>query len=161
MNDTESRHDAAQLQASLTPGVVIVASTGTGPFEQIMLNGRHLLHADEPVAAGGGDAGPSPYELLVMALGSCTSMTLHLYAARKQWPLKQVIVRLRYDRVYAEDCENCEKPAAKIDRIEKRLELIGPLDAAQQARLLEIADQCPVHRTLTSKVDIRTTLGAF
>jgi putative redox protein len=161
MNDSEARRDIDRLQVSLTPGVVMVASTGMAPFEQIMLDGRHVLRADEPLNAGGGDAGPGPYELLVMALGSCTSMTLHLYAIRKQWPLKQVIVRLRHARVYAEDCEGCEKSTAKIDRIERRIELIGPLDKTQQDRLLEIADQCPVHRTLTSKIDIRTALGTF
>jgi putative redox protein len=93
-----------------------------------------------------------------MALGSCTSMTVHLYAARKKWPLEQVVVRLHHAKVYAEDCADCENPKAKIDRIDKSLEFIGALDDAQRSRLVEIAEQCPVNRTLTSKIDIRTAL---
>jgi putative redox protein len=87
------------IQQSVAAGSVVVASTGTGPFEQILLDGRHALHADEPVPVGGSDAGPGPYELLLMALGSCTSMTVNLYAARKKWTLERVIVRLRHERV--------------------------------------------------------------
>jgi putative redox protein len=160
MDNKTSRRDMAALQASVTAGMVVVASIGAGPFEQIMLDGRHTIQADEPVAAGGGDAGPSPYELLLMALGSCTSMTVHLYAARKKWPLEQVIVRLRHARVHVQDCADCEQPSSMLDRIERNIAFIGPLDEAQQSRLLEIADHCPVHRTLTSKVDIRTALVA-
>ena len=154
------RRDPSTLQREVTPGTVIVASTGNGAFEQALLDGRHRLAADEPLAAGGGDAGPGPYELLLMALGSCVSMTLQLYAGRKQWPLDQVIVRLRHERVYIEDCIDCADPKARIDRIHKQVELIGALDAGQRARLAEIADQCPVHRTLTSKIDIHTELVA-
>jgi putative redox protein len=151
--------DTRTLQASITAGTVIVASTGTGPFEQILLDGRHALTADEPVAAGGGDAGPGPYELLLMALGSCTSMTVHLYATRKKWPLEQVVVRLRHDKVHAKDCADCEDKPTMLDRIERNIEFIGPLDETQRARLRDIADKCPVHRTLTSKIDIRTTVS--
>lgn len=158
MADVTTRRDQGALQASLSPGTVIVASTGAGAFEQVLLDGRHNLHADEPVAAGGGDRGPGPYELLLMALGSCTSMTVHLYATRKNWPLEQVVVRLKHAKVYADDCADCENPKAKIDRIDKILEFIGPLDDSQRTRLVEIAGQCPVHRTLTSKIDIRTVL---
>ena len=157
MSSATTRHDPGELQASVPAGTVIVASTGAGPFDQILLDGRHTLRADEPVAAGGSDAGPGPYELLLMALGSCTSMTVNLYAARKKWPLEQVVVRLQHSRVHAEDCVDCEDPKSKIDRIDKSVELIGSLDEAQRARLLQIADQCPVHRTLTSKIEIRTT----
>jgi putative redox protein len=92
-----------------------------------------------------------------MSLGSCTSMTIHMYASRKKWPLAQVVVRLRHSKVYAEDCADCEKPTAKIDRIEREIEVIGALDGEQRSRLLEIANQCPVHRTLSSKIDIKTT----
>ncbi len=152
------RRDAAALQALVVPGNVVVASTGAGPFDQIMLNGRHSLRADEPVSAGGADAGPGPYELLLMALGSCTSMTVHMYAAKKQWPLEQVVVNLRHQRRYAEDCADCEKPGALLDHIDRNIEFAGPLDDSQRARLLEIADHCPVHKTLTSKIVIKTRL---
>src|SRR5215470_10001681 len=118
-NHTMSRLDATALQNSVKPGTVVVASTGTGPFDQIMLNGRHELRADEPAAAGGSDGGPNPYELLLMSLGSCTSMTVQLYAARKQWPLEQVIVRLRQERVHLQDFADCEKPDAMVHRIDK------------------------------------------
>jgi putative redox protein len=158
MSSATTRHNPGELQTSMPAGTVIVASTGAGPFDQIMLDGRHTLQADEPVAAGGSDSGPGPYELLLMALGSCTSMTVNLYAARKKWPLEQVVVRLQHSRVHAEDCADCEDPKSRIDRIDKSVELIGSLDEAQRTRLLQIADQCPVHRTLTSKtIDIRST----
>jgi putative redox protein len=157
MTSATTRRDPSALQASVPAGTVIVASTGAGPFEQILLDGRHTLHADEPASAGGGDSGPGPYELLLMALGSCTSMTVNLYAARKKWPVEQVIVRLSHSRVHAEDCADCEDPKSMIERVDKSVELIGSLDEAQRARLLQIADQCPVHRTLMSKFDIRTT----
>ena len=157
MTSATTRHDPSALQASVPAGTVVVASTGAGPFDQIMLDGRHTLQADEPASAGGGDSGPGPYELLLMALGSCTSMTINMYATRKKWPLEQVVVRLKHSRVHAEDCVDCEDPKSKIDRIDKSVELIGSLDEAQRTRLLQIADQCPVHRTLTSKtIDIRT-----
>lgn len=152
------RRDARALQASMPVGTVVVASTGGGQFEQIMLDGRHTLQADEPVSVGGGDAGPGPYELLLMALGSCTSMTVHMYAARKKWPLDQVVVTLRHQRVHVQDCADCQDGKTMLDRIDKRMELIGALDEAQRTRLVEIAGHCPVHRTLTSKVDIRTEL---
>ena len=158
MPDATSRRDASALQASVTAGTVVVASTGAGPFQQALLDGRHSLLADEPMAAGGGDSGPGPYELLLMALGSCTSMTVHLYAARKKWPLEQVVVRLKHAKVHADDCADCEDPKSRIDRIDKSLAFIGPLDEAQRSRLVEIAGQCPVHRTLTSRIDIRTVL---
>src|SRR2546423_13712754 len=118
-----TRQDAQTLQQSIVPGSVIVASTGMGPFEQILLDGRHALRANEPVAVGGGDAGPGPYELLLMALGSGTSMTVNMYAARKNWTLDQVVVQLRHDRVHADDCVNCEDPKSMVDRILCSIEL--------------------------------------
>jgi putative redox protein len=161
MDNTAARQDAQTLQQSIVPGSVIVASTGMGPFEQILLDGRHTLRADEPVAVGGGDVGPSPYELLLMALGSCTSMTINMDATRKKWALDQVVVRLRHERAYPDDCVNCEDPKSKIDRIWCSIELVGALDDAQRTRLMEIARQCPVHRTLTNKIEIRTELVAL
>jgi len=161
MDNTAARQDAQALQQSIVSGSVLVASTGTCPFEQILLDGRHSLRADEPVAVGGGDVGPGPYELLLMALGSCTSMTINMYATRKKWTLDQVVVRLRHERAYPDDCVNCEDPKSKIDRIWCSIELVGTLDEAQRARLMEIAKQCPVHRTLTNKIEIRTDLVAI
>jgi putative redox protein len=147
-----------QSQSTVAPGTVVVTDNGEGPFGQALLDGRHLLKADEPVAASGKDAGPNPYELLLMSLGACTSMTLRLYATRKAIPLEHVVVRLRHAKVHADDCANCETKPAMIDRIERAIELVGTLDEPQRARLLQIAEMCPVHRTLSAKVDIRTTL---
>jgi putative redox protein len=150
------RRNQDSLRASVAAGTVVVASTGQGMFQQVMLDGRHAIYADEPVAAGGNDTGPGPYELLLMALGSCSSMTVHLYAAGKKWPLEQVVVTLSQERVHARDCANCEDQGSMIHRIQKKVELIGALDDAQRARLLEIADKCPVHRTLTSRIEIES-----
>jgi putative redox protein len=147
-----------ELQSTIAPGMVVVTDSGAGPLGQALLDGRHVLAAAEPVAAGGMDSGPNPYELLLMALGGCTSMTLRLYANRKGWPLERVVVRLSHAKVHALDCAECESRPAMIDRIERTIELVGALDATQRTRLLQIAEQCPVHRTLTSKIDIRTTL---
>ena len=139
------------------PREVVVHGSAKG-FAQEVAVGGHRLTADEPVAAGGTDTGPNPYDLLLAALGSCTSMTVGLYARRKQWPLEAVRVRLRHARIHAADCEDCETTVAMLDRIECDLELVGPLDAEQRARLLDIATKCPVHRTLTSEIAIRTRL---
>jgi putative redox protein len=136
---------------------VIVTGKATGLAQEISI-GRHRLTADEPIAAGGTDTGPGPYELLLAALGSCTSMTLALYARRKQWPLEAVTVRLRHSRIHAADCASCETHEGMLDQIERDVELVGDLDAGQRARLLEIANMCPVHRTLTSQIAIQTRL---
>jgi putative redox protein len=159
MTKPTDRRNTDVLQSSAAAGTVVVASTGTGMFQQVMLDGRHVLYADEPVAAGGNDTGPGPYELLLMALGSCTSMTVHLYAAGKKWPLEQVVVTLSQERAHARDCANCEDKSAMIHRIYTKVELIGALDDTQRARLLEIADKCPVHRTLTSRIEIQSALA--
>ena len=134
---------------------VLVQETGRG-LQQEVTTGRHRLIADEPVEAGGLDSGPGPYDFLLTALGACTSMTLRIYAQHKRLPLDRVTVWLTHDRIHAADCESCETKEGKVDRIERVITLTGALDDAQRARLLEIADKCPVHRTLTSKVDIRT-----
>jgi putative redox protein len=139
------------------PREAIVQGSSSG-FAQEITIGPHRLVVDEPVTVGGTDRGPGPYDLLIAALGACTSMTISLYARRKQWPLESVTVRLRHSRIYAEDCENCETKEGKLDRIEREVELHGPLSEEQRARLLEIASRCPVHRTLVSEIDIRTRL---
>jgi uncharacterized OsmC-like protein/fermentation-respiration switch protein FrsA (DUF1100 family) len=138
---------------------VRVVEAGQGKFAQDIYAGRHRLRADEPIASGGADSGPNPYDLLLAALGACTSMTLRLYANAKQLPLTGVSVALKHDRVHASDCAECVTKDAKIDRIERVLTLEGDLDDAQRAKLKEIADKCPVHRTLHSEVSIRTTLA--
>jgi putative redox protein len=140
-------------------GTVIVRETRRGLFEQEVIAGRHHLTADEPVNVGGLDSGPGPYELLLAALGACTSMTLRLYADRKKLPLTRTEVRLRHSRIYATDCAECETKEGMLDRIERIITLEGELDAEARKRLLEIADKCPVHRTLISEIDIRTTEG--
>jgi putative redox protein len=148
------------LQLTIDKGSVIVVERGDGKFTQMMLDGEHVLLADEPRAAGGDDRGPSPYRLLLMALGSCTSMTIRLYAARKGWPLERTTVRLRHFRDYIVDCEDCEDKDAKMERIERVIEFAGDLDDAQRAKLLEIANKCPVHRTLESKIHIDSRLAS-
>jgi len=138
------------------PGTVIVRETRRGMFQQDIITGAHRLIADEPVNVGGLDSGPGPYELLLAALGACTSMTLRLYADNKKLPLTRVQVRLRHSRIYAADCAECETKEGMLDHIERVISLEGELDDKQRARLMEIADKCPVHRTLKSEVDIRT-----
>jgi len=137
-------------------GTVVVRETRVGLFQQEIIAGPHRFLADEPVKAGGLDSGPGPYDLLVAALGACTSMTLRLYADRKRLPLTRTRVRLRQNKIHAIDCAECETKEGMIDRIERVITLEGDLDAAQRARLMEIADMCPVHRTLKSEIDIRT-----
>lgn len=137
---------------------VIVRGSSTG-YAQEVSAGEHRLRADEPVALGGTDTGPSPYDFLLVALGSCTSMTLRMYADRKGWPLEGVTVRLRHEKIHARDCEECETRAGRVDQIERTIELEGALSDEQRARLLEIADKCPVHRTLNAEVRIRSSLA--
>jgi uncharacterized OsmC-like protein len=137
-------------------GVVVIR--GSGGFAQEIIAGSHHFVSDEPASAGGTDSGPTPYDLLLAALGSCTSMTIAMYARRKQWALERVTIRLRHSRVHAEDCAACETREAKLTVIERDIELDGELDEEQRARLLAIANRCPVHLTLTSRIDIRTRL---
>ena len=138
-------------------GVVSVRGT-TEVFAQEIVAGSHRFVSDEPARAGGTDSGPTPYDLLLASLGSCTSMTLVMYARRKQWPLQQVTIRLRHSRVHAEDCAECETHDARLTVIEREIALEGALDADQRARLLAIANRCPVHLTLSSQINIQTTL---
>lgn len=141
-------------------GVVVVSENGRGPYGQQIRVGRHLLNADEPAPVGH-DTGPAPYDLLLASLGACTSMTLRMYAARKQWPLEGVTVSLRHGRIHAEDCAHCATQSGRLDHVERVIQLTGDLDTEQRRRLLDIADRCPVHRTLHSEVDIHTTLTSI
>lgn len=136
---------------------VVVTGHASGLAQTVSV-GPHALTGDEPVFAGGTDTGPNPYDLLLAALGTCTSMTIALYARRKAWPLEAVTVRLRHSKIHAADCAECETREGRIDRIDREVELHGALDETQRVRLLEIANKCPVHRTLTSEIDIRTRL---
>src|SRR6266513_4572349 len=141
------------------PGKVLVRETREGKFTNQVIVGRHLIRADEPVAAGGLDSGLSPYDLLCAALGACTSITLRMYADLKGIPLERVSVELRHQKIHATDCAECETKEGKIDRIERLIGLEGVLDPAQRQKLLEIANKCPVHRTLHSEVVIPTRLA--
>jgi putative redox protein len=138
-------------------GMVIVADAGSGTFTQQISAGHHELVSDEPRPIGD-DEGPTPYDLLLAALGSCTSMTVRMYANRRDWPLEQVRVTLRHSRIHAEDCADCETRIGLIDHIDLDIELIGGLDDTQRQRLLLIAGRCPIHQTLTSEIHIATTL---
>jgi uncharacterized OsmC-like protein len=140
-------------QSNKAPDVVVRGNAGG--FLQEVVSGKHTLRADEPVGAGGADAAPGPYDYLLIALGVCTSMTVGLYARRKQWPLENIIVSLRHSRIHAKDCEECETKEGMLDRIDTEIELTGSLTAEQHAKLMEIAAKCPVHRTLKSEINIR------
>jgi uncharacterized OsmC-like protein/alpha-beta hydrolase superfamily lysophospholipase len=143
---------------SASEGEVVVAERGTGKFAQVIrVADRHALLADEPIGIGD-DTGPAPYDLLLAALGACTSMTVRMYADRKKWPLEDVAVRLSHSKVHADDCAACESDSGKVDVIERELVLEGPLDDEQRAKLMEIADRCPVHRSLHDETHITTVL---
>jgi len=133
----------------------VVVHGDASSFKQEIVAGKHRLLADEPVNAGGSDAGPDPYDYLLTALGVCTSMTIGLYARRKNLPLQTIKVSLRQSRIYAKDCEECETKEGMLDRIDVEIELTGPLSTEQHDKLMEIAAKCPVHRTLTSEINIR------
>ena len=139
------------------PGLVIVRGAADG-FVQEIIAGPHHLRSDEPTSVGGTETGATPYDLLLAALGSCTSMTMAMYARRKKWPLERVTVRLRHSRVHAEDCAVCETQNARMTVIDREISVDGLLDKDQRARLLAIANRCPVHLTLSARIDIRTKL---
>jgi putative redox protein len=130
---------------------------GSEGFTTDIVAGKHALRADEPESVGGDNFGPNPYDLLLASLGACTAMTIRMYADRKGWPLEDVFVHLAHDKKHASDCDSCETTSGKIDHIEKSIEIIGELDDTQRKRLLEIADKCPVHRTLHSEVVVKTS----
>ncbi|MFA7403967.1 MAG: bifunctional alpha/beta hydrolase/OsmC family protein [Pelobacteraceae bacterium] len=147
--------------APVPPEVIdnrVTARSGAEGFRtELFANGFPLV-ADEPLAYGGGNEGPSPYEYLLAALGACTGMTVRMYAQSKGWPLEEVVVRLSHQKIHAEDCSDCDEKVRQIDSIERELEFHGGLDEPQRQRLLEIAGRCPVHRTLTGEVRIGTVM---
>lgn len=136
----------------------VFVQTGSERYvTDILASGHHLI-ADEPIEVGGTNQGPNPYDYLVAGLGACTSMTLRMYADRKGWPLETITVHLRHQKIHARDCEECEAQSGYVDHIEREIEVTGPLDEQQRARLLEIADRCPVHRTLHGEIHVTTSL---
>ena len=145
------------LDETTSGGVVRVVEQPVRHAQRIVA-GHHVLRADEPVSVGGGDTGPDPYGYLLAGLGACTAMTLRMYADHKGWPLEGVSVELEHDRIHARDCESCEAEDGHVSRITKRITVGGALDESQRARLLEIADRCPVNRTLKGEIDMRAEL---
>lgn len=137
-----------------SPPDVIVRGNASG-FHQEIESGVHRFEADEPLSVGGADKAPTPYDYLLAGLGGCTSMTIGLYARRLKWPLEEITIALRHSRIHAKDCEDCETKQGMLDRIEMDIELTGPLTAEQHAKLIEVAHKCPVHRTMTSEIDVR------
>lgn len=148
-------------EASLNTDRQVVVRTGDDGFTTEVKAGRHSFLADEPSSVGGKDLGPTPYDLLIASLGACTSMTLRMYADRKGWLLEEVRVHLDHGKVHEQDCENCENENAKIDQIEREIELFGDLNDEQRQKLLEIADKCPVHRTLHGEIRVITKLAGL
>lgn len=142
----------------LKPQNQVTVRTGKEGLYTEIAAGLHHLIADEPESVGGTELGPTPYDFLLTALGTCKSMTLRLYADRKKWPVDEILVHLSHDKAYRDDCEDCENKGARIDQIERKIELVGNLDADQRQRLLEIADKCPVHRTLHSEISVVTQM---
>ena len=141
--------------AEKTEPHVIVHGDAKG-FGQKVQVGPHHLTADEPVSFGGTDSGPSPYGLILAALGSCTSMTIGLYARKRSWPVEKISVSLWHSKIHAKDCDDCETKEGRIDGIEMEIHLDGALTDEQRAKLMEIAEKCPVHQTLTSEINIKT-----
>jgi uncharacterized OsmC-like protein/fermentation-respiration switch protein FrsA (DUF1100 family) len=150
-----AQEEAMPVALAAEEGLVLVEETGAGRFQQAVTVGRHRFMADEPASVGGLGSGPAPYDLLLASLGACTAMTIRLYAERKGIPLRRVRVALRHDKIHAADCAECETREGKVDEITKEIAFEGELTPGQRSRLLEIADRCPVHRTLHSEIRIR------
>jgi putative redox protein len=147
----------AESHESPSEGTVTVTETGTGTYTQQVTVGRHQLVADEPQPIGD-DEGPTPYDLLLAALGACTSMTVRMYANRKGWRLDRIQVTLQHKRIHAQDCADCETKVGWVSHIDRAIEITGDLDEVQRQQLMHIAERCPVHQTLTSEVDVTTSL---
>ncbi len=154
-----SRYLKAPEEPRLDSDRQVVTRTGDDGFTTEIKTVDHYFLADEPTSLGGKNLGPTPYDLLIAALGSCTSITLRMYADRKGWPLEEVRVHLDHNKVHEQDCENCENEKSKIDQIDREIELFGNLDQEQKQKLIEIADKCPVHRTLHGEVRVITKLA--
>lgn len=151
--------DAGGQTAAPPDGVVVVEEAGTGQFTQNVMVGPHSLTADEPPSVGGDNRGPTPYDYVLAGLGACTSMTLRMYANRKRLPLEKVSVALTHSKIHAEDCADCETKEGRIDEMTRVITITGDLDEEQRAKLMEIADKCPVHRSLENEVKVRTSLA--
>ncbi len=145
-------------EISLDTNQQVVVQLGDTGFTTVVSNGKHTFLADEPKSVGGEDLGPTPYDLLLASLGTCTAMTLRMYSNRKKWDLKDIKVHLSHGKEHALDCEKCEDEKSKIDTLSRIIEIKGDLDDTQRNRLLEIADRCPVHRTLAGQIQFRTEL---
>lgn len=154
-----TRIEAERMPSPLDDHTVAVAETGFGTFQQVAATELHRFHVDEPRSVGGLETGPTPYDLVLAGLGACTSMTVRLYADRKGLPLERTEVQLRHDRNHAQDAADCEQADLRMERITRTLSFTGPLDEAQRAKLLEIAEKCPVHRTLSEGARIKTKLA--
>ena len=136
---------------------MVVAGPATGFRTEVEVGG-HRLVVDEPIAVGGTDGGPTPYEMLLAGLGACTAMTLRLYADRRKWPLERARISLRHRKVHAQDCADCDRKPTRMDLVERIITLDGALTDEQRAKLLEIAERCPVHQTLQGKIQVNTRL---
>jgi putative redox protein len=150
---SQNKNDSNDVSV-IPRGAVRVAESGNGPYAQTIETAAHRFVADEPAEVGGKNSGPSPYDLLLAALGACTSMTMRMYARRKGWPLDRVSVTLKHEKLHAEDCAECETREGRVDRIERTIRIEGDLDGEQRERLMQIANRCPVHQTLTSETVI-------
>ena len=153
-----ARYISAPKKAELRTNEQVVVQIGETGFTTEVKTGNHSFRADEPVSVGGDDYGPSPYDLLLASLGTCTAMTLRMYADRKKWTLGNVTVHLNHKKVHQEDCENCQEKSSKVDVIERFITIQGVIDEQQKEKLLSIADKCPVHRTLHGKIAVQTIL---
>ena len=142
------------MSSDKTPDVVVRGDARS--FKQQIVAGKYQLQADEPLSVGGNDEAPDPYDYLLASLGACTSMTVGLYARKSRFPLENITVSLWHSRIHARDCEECETKEGMLDRIELEIEMTGPLNPEQRKKLMEIAAKCPIHRTLTSEINIRT-----